>query len=91
MPLVEEYVAELRSDYADLRNVSNSTMAGAITAALFIRHFVADTMSWVHIDMAGTVQYKRDYPHAAAGATGYGARLLADYVEKQFQIELASE
>lgn len=79
MPLVDEYESELRSDYADLRNVGTSTLAGAITAALFIRRFVAPTMKWVHIDMAGTVQYKRDVGYAPAGATGYGARLLADY------------
>lgn len=84
MPLMDEYESDLRSDYADLKNVGTSTLAGAITAALFIRHFVADAMKWVHIDMAGTVQYKREFPHSAAGATGYGARLLADYVEKQF-------
>ncbi|MEK3779888.1 MULTISPECIES: M17 family metallopeptidase [Paenibacillus] len=90
MPLVDEYESELRSDYADLRNVGTSTLAGAITAALFIRHFVPESMKWVHIDMAGTVQYKREFPHAAAGATGYGARLLADYVEKQFHKKPAS-
>ncbi|MEC0202915.1 leucyl aminopeptidase family protein [Paenibacillus lautus] len=84
MPLMDEYESDLRSDYADLKNVGTSTLAGAITAALFIRHFVAASMKWVHIDMAGTVQYKREFPHSAAGATGYGARLLADYVEKQY-------
>ena len=82
MPLMDSYVSELKSDYADLRNVGVSTLAGAITAALFIRHFAADSMKWAHIDMAGTVQYKRDYPFAEAGATGYGTRLLADYVER---------
>lgn len=79
MPLMEEYEAELRSHYADLRNVGISTQAGAIVAALFIRRFVAESMKWVHIDMAGTVQYKQDVGYAEAGATGYGARLLADY------------
>ncbi|RRJ67429.1 leucyl aminopeptidase family protein [Paenibacillus oralis] len=79
MPLMDEYEAELRSDYADLRNVGTSGMAGAIIAALFIRKFVDPSMKWVHIDMAGTVQYKREVSYSAAGATGYGARLLADY------------
>ncbi|WP_235847571.1 leucyl aminopeptidase family protein [Paenibacillus tuaregi] len=79
MPLMDEYEAELRSNYADLRNVGTSGMAGAITAALFIRRFVAESMNWVHIDMAGTVQYKQDVGYSEAGATGYGARLLADY------------
>ncbi|MFE5321108.1 M17 family metallopeptidase [Paenibacillus sp. NPDC056579] len=79
MPLMDEYESELRSSYADLRNVGTSTLAGAIIAALFIRRFVAESMGWVHIDMAGTVQYKQDVGYAEVGATGYGARLLADY------------
>jgi len=79
MPLVDEYESALKSDYADLRNVGTSPMAGAIIAALFIRRFVAKTMKWVHIDMAGTVQYKSDVGYSPVGATGYGARLLADY------------
>lgn len=83
MPLMDEYEGDLRSNYADLRNVSTSPFAGAITAALFIRRFVAESMRWVHIDMAGTVQYKQDVGYSEAGATGYGARLLADYVLKQ--------
>ncbi|GGD79424.1 M17 family metallopeptidase [Paenibacillus nasutitermitis] len=82
MPLMDEYEADLRSNYADLRNVSSSPYAGAITAALFIRRFVAESMKWVHIDMAGTVQYKQDMSYSEAGATGYGARLLADYAMK---------
>ncbi|WP_312148289.1 leucyl aminopeptidase family protein [Paenibacillus odorifer] len=85
MPLMDEYEVDLRSNYADLRNVSTSPFAGAITAALFIRRFVAESLSWVHIDMAGTVQYKQDVGYSEAGATGYGARLLADYVMKQAQ------
>ncbi|RXZ78777.1 leucyl aminopeptidase family protein [Paenibacillaceae bacterium] len=82
MPLMDEYESELRSNYADLRNIGTGDLAGAITAALFIRRFVAPSMSWVHIDMAGTVQYKSDAGYSEAGATGYGARLLADYAEQ---------
>jgi leucyl aminopeptidase len=85
MPLMDEYEADLKSHYADLRNVSTSPFAGAITAALFIRRFVAESMKWIHIDMAGTVQYKQDMSYSEAGATGYGARLLADYAMKQEQ------
>ncbi|UNK17353.1 leucyl aminopeptidase family protein [Paenibacillus sp. N3/727] len=80
MPLMDEYESELHSDYADLSNIGSSSLAGAITAALFIRRFVTKPMKWVHIDMAGTVQYKGDAGYSASGATGYGARLLADYV-----------
>jgi leucyl aminopeptidase len=79
MPLVDDYESDLRSHYADMHNVGASGLAGAIIAALFIRRFVAESMDWVHIDMAGTVQYKQDVGYSEVGATGYGARLLADY------------
>ncbi|MFF2481075.1 M17 family metallopeptidase [Paenibacillus sp. NPDC058071] len=79
MPLMDEYESELHSLYADLRNVGTSPYGGAIIAALFIRRFVASGMKWTHIDMANTVQYKQDAGYSEAGATGYGARLLADY------------
>lgn len=91
MPLMHEYESELRSAYADLRNVGTSTLAGAIVAALFIRRFVAESMGWVHIDMAGTVQYKQDVGYAEVGATGYGARLLADYAVQYAQNDKAGE
>ncbi|MBB6671996.1 leucyl aminopeptidase family protein [Cohnella nanjingensis] len=83
MPLMDEYESELRSPYADLRNVGRSPYGGAILAALFIRRFVAPGMRWVHIDMAGTVQYKQDESYSEMGATGYGARLLADYAAER--------
>ncbi|MGZ9583274.1 leucyl aminopeptidase family protein [Paenibacillus marinisediminis] len=83
MPLMDEYEAYLRSDYADINNTSSLPLAGAITAALFIRRFVAEGMKWIHIDMAGTSQYKSDVGYAEAGASGYGARLLADYAIQQ--------
>ncbi|WP_036696734.1 M17 family metallopeptidase [Paenibacillus taiwanensis] len=80
MPLMDEYECYLHSDYADINNTSSSPLAGAITAALFLRRFVATGMTWTHIDMAGTSQYKAETAYAAAGASGYGACLLADYV-----------
>lgn len=83
MPLMDEYEVYLKSDYADLNNTSSMSLAGAITASLFIRRFVAEGISWSHIDMAGTSQYKSDAGYAEAGASGYGARLLADYITYQ--------
>ncbi|MDK8182723.1 leucyl aminopeptidase family protein [Paenibacillus sp. UMB4589-SE434] len=80
MPLMDEYECYLHSDYADINNTSSLPLAGAITAALFLRRFVAEDMTWTHIDMAGTSQYKSETAYAAAGASGYGACLLADYV-----------
>ncbi|MFB6362884.1 M17 family metallopeptidase [Paenibacillus elgii] len=79
MPLVDDYEELLRSDYADMNNIPPISYGGAIVAALFLRRFVAETMRWVHIDMANTVQAKAARGYYPAGATGYGARLLADF------------
>lgn len=78
MPLVEEYEETLKSDYADFSNISNQQSAGSITAALFLRRFVPENSKWLHVDMAGVMDTKpKGYYNQAA--TGFGARLLADY------------
>ncbi len=54
MPMDEEYLLGLRSDWADLRN-SGGRAGGAITGAWFIRSFVAPGAKWAHLDIAGAV------------------------------------
>jgi leucyl aminopeptidase len=50
MPLWEPYQEMLKSDIADVANASNSPMAGCITAAMFLKRFVPETISWAHLD-----------------------------------------
>ena len=50
MPLWDGYDDMLKSDVADLANATGSTMAGCITAALFLRRFVPETIAWAHLD-----------------------------------------
>src|SRR5699024_4840178 len=78
MPLVDAYDEMLKSDYADFRNISHSPYAGSITAGLFLRKFVPENTKWVHVDMAGTMDSKQK-GYYDNGATGYSARLLADF------------
>lgn len=78
MPLVEDYDKTLKSDYADFSNISNQSSGGAITAGLFLRRFVNDPSKWVHVDMAGVMESKEE-GYYRNSATGFGARLLADY------------
>lgn len=42
--------AQLDSKVSDINNVGNDGMAGAITAALFLKKF-ADAPSWMHLDI----------------------------------------
>jgi len=50
MPLWDGYDEMLKSDLADLANAAASPMAGAVTAALFLRRFVPDGVAWAHFD-----------------------------------------
>jgi leucyl aminopeptidase len=48
--LWDGYAEMLKSDVADINNAGEGGFAGAITAALFLRRFVPDTVPWVHLD-----------------------------------------
>jgi len=50
MPLWRPYLADLKGKVADLRNISGSTFAGAIYAAVFMEQFVRPGTPWLHID-----------------------------------------
>jgi leucyl aminopeptidase len=72
MPLWEEYGAMLKSEHADLANISGGREAGAITAASFLHRF-ARKMKWAHLDIAATAwKGKR--------ATGRPVPLLTQYL-----------
>ncbi|GAA3797476.1 leucyl aminopeptidase family protein [Cellulomonas soli] len=81
MPLVEEYAEAVHSDIADLRHVTADKHigAGSITAALFLQRFVG-TRTWAHLDIAGTGRATADQHEVTEGATGFGARLLLQYL-----------
>jgi len=50
MPLWLPYDEMLKSEVADLANASGSPMAGAVTAAMFLKRFVPEGMAWAHLD-----------------------------------------
>jgi leucyl aminopeptidase len=80
MPLPEDYKELLKSDFADIHNMSSSRWGGAITAALFLSEFVG-AARWAHIDIAGPAYSKKESPYCGPGGTGFGVRLLCDLLE----------
>lgn len=83
LPLFEPYKEAIRSDIADLNNVAQKNVgAGAITAALFLKEFAADT-PWVHLDIAGPAKADEDDFERPKWATGSGVRTLVEYVVSQ--------
>ena len=79
MPLEESYCEDMSSIIADIRNTGSKEGGGSITAALFLQQFVKHT-PWAHIDIAGTVWAKKGWGYHNAGATGFGVRLLVEWI-----------
>lgn len=76
-PLWDEYQTQLESKVADLKNIGGDT-AGAITAGMFLKHFVKSP--WLHIDIAGTAYLKAESGYRGIHATGVGVRLLYKFL-----------
>jgi leucyl aminopeptidase len=79
LPLPEDYKELLKSDLADTSNMSTTRWGGAITAALFLQQFVGET-PWAHIDIAGPANSKKGDAYCGPGGTGFGVRLLTDFI-----------
>jgi leucyl aminopeptidase len=78
MPMEESYFEGLNSVVADMKN-TGPRWGGAITASLFLKQFVEKT-PWAHLDVAGPVWSDKDFGYINKGGTGYGVRILVEWV-----------
>jgi len=81
MPLVDDYDSALESEIADYNHngIKGKFQAGSITAALFLEKFVGNRR-WAHLDIAGPARSDADSGENPKGGTGYGVRLLIDWL-----------
>jgi leucyl aminopeptidase len=82
MPLPDELKEDLKSTVADLSNISGQRFAGMLVAGVFLREFVADGVSWAHIDVAGPA-YNTGSPwgYSPKGSTGVPTRTMFAVLE----------
>ena len=78
-PLGEGYDRLIDSPIADMKNVGPRE-AGSITAAQFLQRYVDEGVKWAHLDIAGMAWSDKPKPTYDKGATGYGVRLLDEYI-----------
>lgn len=78
LPLWQGYVDKLKSPIADICHTGESRQGGAITAALFLEHFIHKETLWAHLDIAGEDWAEKDTPLCRKGATGFAARTLIE-------------
>lgn len=77
MPMESNYMKQLDSPIADLKN-TGSRLGGAITAALFLKEFINEKVEWAHLDIAGPV-----WDEKSGTPTGFGALTLAEWAAAQ--------
>ncbi len=84
LPLWDEFHDQIKSQFADVKNVGGRA-AGAITAAAFLSNFT-DKVPWVHLDIAGTAWTQEgtlDKAYNPKGATGFGLRTIIRFLAEE--------
>jgi leucyl aminopeptidase len=79
LPLWDDYQKFIKSDLADIKNMGGRA-GGSILAAKFLQSFVGD-LPWIHLDIAGVDVNEKDDSYHSKGATGFGARLLLQFLK----------
>jgi leucyl aminopeptidase len=79
MPLFKPYRKQIESKVADLTNSTDSPLAGAITAALFLQEFVASGIPWAHVDLMAWNMSSR--PGRPEGGEAMGMRAAFALIE----------
>jgi leucyl aminopeptidase len=82
LPLHAPYRKLLESPIADINNAGSKPMAGAITAALFLKEFVTQTSAWAHLDIYAMNDEAR--PGRPRGGEATALRPLLALVEQRF-------
>ncbi|MBM3164469.1 MAG: leucyl aminopeptidase [Bacteroidetes bacterium] len=76
-PFWEDYLAPMKSEIADLKNLGGAD-AGMITAGKFLETFVK--APYIHLDVAGPTWLDQKSGYLPKGGTGFGVRLLLEFI-----------
>ncbi|QQR36075.1 leucyl aminopeptidase family protein [Devosia oryziradicis] len=82
MPLWSPYDGMMSSKIADVNNAGSGGFAGSVTAALFLRRFVANAAAWVHLDIFGWAPEAR--PSRPVGGTDQGIRAVYGVLRQRY-------
>ena len=81
LPMDEDFNSQILSDVADIKNVGDGRLGGAITAAKLLERFVRD-IPWTHVDIAGPAFADKPRPSIAGGGTGSMVRSFIEFTKR---------
>ena len=85
LPLHPSYEEDIKSDVADIKNISGERLAGAGIGAQVIGTFVKPDTVWAHLDIASTAWPANPSPTVPKGGAGFGIRLLDQLVRDHYE------
>jgi leucyl aminopeptidase len=85
LPLWDDYKDLLKSDIADIKNVTSGKQAGTITAGKFLERFTS--YPWMHFDIASVAFTKKQDSYRGKGGTAFSMRLLYNFFEKMAGVQ----
>lgn len=83
LPFNKHLKKQLKSEIADICNISNKPYGGAITAGLFLDNFIKEENKekWLHFDIAGSAYTETPWDVNTYGATGAGVRMMSEFIK----------
>lgn len=80
LPLDDDYFTNIKGDEADIKN-SGGKEGHPINGGIFLKQFIENNTPWAHLDIAGVADTPKDLPYSHKGATGFGIRLIVNYLK----------
>lgn len=81
LPMDKEFDSQISSNVADIKNVGDGRLGGAITAAKLLERFVRN-IPWIHVDIAGPAFADKPRPSIAGGGTGSMVRSFVEFTKR---------
>jgi len=83
LPFNKHLKKQIKSEIADICNISNKPYGGAITAGLFLEAFIKEQNKekWLHFDIAGSAYTETPWDCNVYGGTGAGVRFMSSFLK----------
>lgn len=81
LPINDNYRKMIKSNTADIKNISEGRSAGSITAACFLESFLTEKTPWAHLDIAGMDMITAQKSVYTKGASGFGVLLINKFLQ----------
>ena len=85
-PVDDEFLSEIKSDIADLKQCSPNGGGDHILAAVFLNEFVENDVPWVHIDLSAGGR-KGGLANIPTEITGFGVRYTMNLILDQHALD----